>query len=630
MDSSKNNFEIRTAIFGIGIFAGAFRKHLPQYEFLKLFLDVVQKVEYNYVMNEPDPDILPFLPVYIQTLASLMAELDIISDGQLLRLQRVLVLLVKVFPKLSQLHHDIVIKIFTKALCEIVQCRKKSSSNFICVIVRQGVMWSCSCPYPVESDSESTEQKEKVSFKNYLPLWKGLLYNMHSRKCHLQSVLERETAVMFVDEFIKTLLYLIHKLNLELKPKQDALGFSDASAAYEVVQISDYEIYLNVADFYQKLLSEVDTALLKKWINMLIGQLISKSLKHPLISGFYKLLSSTLKVCDKLDYFIDHTLKEDIHACFQSLQSFIKDMLKKMKQFSGDLQIACLQVLLTAPCEIIGELLSLAVPAFLTLFSIGRSYFHLVKMGLDTLNRWKDKLPEDNINPFLEQVIPSLDSYLRSRSLQNIKTKVLTKTRKTKQVLNKVKVIVEVEPQLFKLQKAILTFVSKLNSDMCYTFVNTNSCFDPDIHITTRDLKISLPFEDCLATIYLDTLIPRVLELALHCSNRKIRMTSCELLHSLVIVFLGTCRKMDVSRQSELDPILDSLVRTLLRLSCDLDEPIQKLFEPLVLSLVRWYTHPLKSQSSQTQLVIEALMVSLTDDLLFSIIIFLGRNYPVA
>lgn len=608
-DNTKNNFEIRTAIRGLGIFSDVFKICLEANEILKLFISIMRKVEHDYVITEPDFDILSFLPIYIQTIASLTGALDFITDNQILCFQKMLILMVRTFPKLSQVYHELVVQVFVKTLYQIERT-KKSRGNFLAVIVRHGIIWSCSHPYPLNSEDNHDEKKQNTSYKSYLPLWSGLLNVFHSKKFHIQSNLEKETAEKFFDEFIITLLFLVNKLNLEVKPKEDFLVSSNPATAYDVVQISDYEIYLNVVDFYVELLQNADVALFTKWMQMYINEMIVKSVKQPFNSGFYKLLAAGLKISDELNYFSERKQKEDIETCFESVQTFIKNMLLKMKQFNGDLQIACLQLLLQAPCVLISELLPLTAPAFLTLFSIGRSYFHLVHMGLQTLTRWKNNLPEANMNAFLKQVIPPLDAYLRSKSLQNTKTKPLPKTRKTKQILNKVKILVETEPELFKLQKAILTFVSQLSSDLCYVFVNANSCVDPGTCITHKHLKIDLHYEDCLISVHLDGLVPRVLELALYCSNRKIRMTACELLHSIVMVFLGTRRKMDVEKHSELDAIFEKLVKASLSLGCDLDEPIQKLFEPLVLSLIRWFTHWYQVGTKHTEILIEALMVT--------------------
>lgn len=628
-DTTKNNYEIRCAIRAIGIFSDVFKIYLEPNEMLKLFMSVVGKVEHDYVVTEPEYDKLSFLPLYIESIASLMESLDFITDNQILCFQKILILMVKTFPKLSQVYHELVTQVFMKTLYQIERC-KKSRSNFIAIIVRQGVIWSCSHPFPLDSEeTDDNETTQKISYKTYLPLWSGLLKALHSKKFHLKSNLERNTAEKFFDEFIITLLYLINKLNLEVKPKDVSTVSSNPATTYDVVQISDYEIYLNVVDFYQKLFREIDADLFKKWLHMFINQMIMKSLKQPFNSGFYKLLSSALKISDELNYFSERNRKDDIETCFDSLQAFIKNMLVKMKQFNGDLQIACLQLLLQAPCDLIADLLPLTVSAFLTLFTIGRSYFDLVHMGLQTLTRWKNNIPEENMNAFLKQIIPALDSYLRSRSLQNSKTKSLPKTRKTKQILNKVKILVETEPELFKLQKAILTFISQLNTELCYDFVHANSCIDPGASITSRHLKISLPYENYSLEIYLDGLLPRILELALYCSNRKIRMTTCELLHSIIILFLGTSRKMDVAKRSELDAVFEKLVNASLRLGCDLDEPIQKLFEPLLLSLIRWYTHALQARSKQTAILIEALMVGFyMHRKMISKFLILGRHYP--
>lgn len=602
--STKNNFEIRTAIRGLGIFAEVFKINLHSNEILQIFISITRKVEYDYVITEPDYDILSFLPLYIETIGALMGSLNFVTDTQILCFQKILIFMVKTFPKLSQVYHELVVQIFVKTLYQI-----GDRKNFIAVLVRQGVIWSCSHKYPLNFEETDDDKNQNTNYKNYLPLWKGLLNVFHSKRFQLQSTLEREIAVKFFDEIIITLFYLMNKLNLEIKPKEDCTSYSNPATAYDVVQLSDYEIYLNVVDFYLELSQNFDENLFKKWMQMYINQMIVKSMKQPFNSGFYKLLGVALKISDDLNYFVEN---KEVENCFELTQTFIKNMLLKMKQFNGDLQIACLNLLLQTPCCLISEILLLTVPAFLTLFSIGKSYFNLVHKSLQTLTRWKNQLPEEKMNAFLEQIIPSLDAYLRSKSLENAKTKPMRKTRKTKQILNKVKILIETEPELLKLQKAILTFLSQLNSKLCYVFVDANGFIELGKPIKYKHLKLDLSYDDSSLTLYLDELLPRIFELALYCSNRKIRMTSCELLHAIVMLLLGTRRKMDIKKQSELDAVFERIVPVLLRLGCDLDEPIQKLFEPLMMSLIRWFTHRLQVRSKPTEILIEALMVSVT------------------
>lgn len=58
------------------------------------------------------------------------------------------------------------------------------------------------------------------------------------------------------------------------------------------------------------------------------------------------------------------------------------------------------------------------VGIFITVFHLGRSYIALANIGLSTLEKWQQHM-DDKVafEEFLLQVIPCLDSYLRSKSL---------------------------------------------------------------------------------------------------------------------------------------------------------------------------------------------------------------------
>jgi DNA-dependent protein kinase catalytic subunit len=51
------------------------------------------------------------------------------------------------------------------------------------------------------------------------------------------------------------------------------------------------------------ILLSVDCIQFEKWIQRFFYQVISESSRKPLVSGFYKLLTVALQLCDRLHYF---------------------------------------------------------------------------------------------------------------------------------------------------------------------------------------------------------------------------------------------------------------------------------------------------------------------------------------
>lgn len=61
----------------------------------------------------------------------------------------------------------------------------------------------------------------------------------------------------------------------------------------------------------------------------------------------------------------------------------------------------------------------------------------------------------------------------------------------------------------------------------------------------------------------------------------------------------------------ELNSMLTFLAMPLLQLSCDIDQVVRQLFEPLFLQLIHWYTSPTQLRGEHTGIIIETIMVSL-------------------
>lgn len=408
-----------------------------------------------------------------------------------------------------------------------------------------GVLWSCSNQHisAVEFSQEQSNEKI-VTIRNYLAYWKEILdisFNNNLDKYGFYLEDRKYTVERLTNELLKTLKILINKLNISVKPKEEDMAVTDFAQAFKVEKNSDYIIFLNVVDFYIEIFEYLDPKYYKKWISTIIDEMITKCLENQLVSGFYKLLSLGLRMARKLVWF--DKLNEgnaDVSNCYENLRTFLPLLLNTMMEFKDELLIACLQVLLEAPIELIKEFLPACEASFINIFTIGKTYLPLTHMGIETLERWQEMFEPEVINPMLVKVLPYLDSFLRSKSLGTHGTMPLEKRRKTVQALKKRKVFVELEPELVKVQRKILNFIGKQSLKNCHAYI-----FSEDITISDtmlgqyQHLKIPLPYEDLHFNINLDIFLTRIIDLALHSSDRKTRTNACELLQACVIVFLG-------------------------------------------------------------------------------------------
>lgn len=379
--------------------------------------------------------------------------------------------------------------------------------------------------------------------KNYFPLWKGLLkFSSNKEYEKLSCYTERtEIEARIVKELLRTLIILTGKLNTSVQLKEEHSAITELECVFQVKNHNDYAIFLNVVDFYEYIFQFTEARLFRKCLCKIIKILISKCIQYPLTSGFYKLLSSSLRISKKLCLFENNLNgNQDIQTCQETLSDFLIILLNKMSHYKDELLTACLCILLEAPAVLITEILPALVDPLKNIFDVGCSYISLVEMGLTALEHWQYTVDPDKFETVLEELIPSLDNFLRSKSLGGQTSSVIEKRRKTMQALKKRTIVLELQPELVKLQKRILYFIGRQNIKICNTFIFSNN-FYSDVGISGQNthLKVELPYQDGKLDIYLDKFFPRVIHLSLHCSDRRTRIMSCELFQALILLFLG-------------------------------------------------------------------------------------------
>ncbi|XP_044259527.1 DNA-dependent protein kinase catalytic subunit-like [Tribolium madens] len=607
------NYDKRLCLQGLSSFSGVYQLQLEQEEIRKVFALIIQNFEQIYILNlDPSADVLEFLPFYLQTVAKFL-QFKSVANNELFCLQKGTILLIKIFPQLPYYCHPLV----TEALILTFYYLSVNSENifdtFAENVIFQGVVWTCSHQHITEAELLETSSQKIVTIRDYINMWKALLKIVPVRRYDKFGIFLQERKyilVKVIDKLMRTLLILINKLNVSITLSDTTEAVTDIQSAYKLDAINDFAIFLNLVDFYEKIFEFIEPTVLKKSIYKLIHYLIVKCENHPLISGFYKLLSFCLKICKDISYF--NCSSEDATMCHLTLTKFLTSLLNKTQQFTGDLLIACLQVLLEYPILIIKDMLTACTSSFRTIFYVGRTSINLTHLALETLEYWQNEIDSDDFEPFLKKIIPQLDSYLQSKTLEGISTAVNDNRRKTSQALKKRKVLVNVEPELFQLQVKIIKFVGQQTSSLCEAFAISEDHADLTVWTNEQHLKIALPYEDIKVQVYLDKFLPRIVNVALNSSDRKTRITACELLQATVMIFLGTTKQMSLSGLSDLNELLKHVSVPLLRLGCDMDQVVEQLFRPLCFQLIHWYTHPVQSRSGHSAIVIESILESMT------------------
>jgi len=360
--------EVRIAIRGFGAMAAAC-KLLAEPKYLSELFDLVmQRTESSYDTRDrlKRREVLEHLPNYVESLSKIMNQLDEISGIQLQSLQTIIVILIKDFHYLSSSHHAIVANALIESFLNLQKLGGKVLDNVLEAVIWQGILWTCShqLVYDMKENLENVKDwKETITYQRYLPLWRQLLTSSN-----------KEMSKLLYSFFIKDLFLIIDKLDLSTRKRRfnddnsDAdreFFFSDPSLSLEPVRAENFQILYNLVQFYSDTIKSQSKECLRdnfaEWLELWIEKVIQLSMKHPLVSGFLQLLEVALRVINQLEL--------NNEKIVDPLSNFVKSILMmRCHQMSGELQVACLQVVFQVPTVILKAFISELIPIFIVGF----------------------------------------------------------------------------------------------------------------------------------------------------------------------------------------------------------------------------------------------------------------------
>lgn len=409
------------------------------------------------------------------------------------------------------------------------------------------------------------------------------------------------------------------KLNLTVKKRiyRDDVGndqelfFSDPNYDLEPVRVKDFHIFFNLVSFYQDILRGQSLDSHKqhflKWINQFIEELISKSFKYPLVSGFVKLLQVVLSIANWVNYF-GNDFYEDSLINHNAVYFYLNLSIRKAQQSSGELRIACLKLLFTAPACMLQTLVNDMIPVFQIAFEIGKSNASLfiARMALKAIERYLTSVSRtsNETQEFLRAVLPYFDAYLQGFKNDLVKSVEVARNRthgskRTAQKLIKIK-----ENDLMKFQKRIILFLGTLPPEYCqYLLQNSENASLVKCN-TTETIRLTLYGDktNFNPVIYLDTLIPRICEIAKSTTDRQKKMTACEIIQATILYLVGS-----VNQQGNAH-LWPELCKLMLELGCDGDVGVQQMFEPLVMQTVRYLSGRSQMKNKKSEILLKSLL----------------------
>uniref|UniRef100_A0A087Y0R2 DNA-dependent protein kinase catalytic subunit n=1 Tax=Poecilia formosa TaxID=48698 RepID=A0A087Y0R2_POEFO len=666
--------ELSIAIRGYGFFAAPCKKVCPQDVDL-MYTELIQRCKQMYLTeSDGEDDSFYQLPSFLDSIASVLIHLDKIPEVYTPLLERLLVVQIDTFPQYSERMQFACSRSILKVFVAVASKGPVLWSFISSVAVHQGLIRVCSKPITLSEDSSSESAEVRTgkwkvpASANYLPLYKGLLdCDQLKDSGFLDGAFLSQNAALgslsrlLYDELVKSILRIVEKLDLSVQkiatgeeaPDDAAhvLPSSDPTANLLPNKIKDFTAFINLVDFCSELLLNTHVENFQSWMYPLSHELILHSIRNPLVSGFYKLLSVAMKIAKRIKYYQGVGVRSsastqddtDRSACFALFSKFGKEVCVRMKQYKDELLASCLTFVLSLHHNIVALDMKAYCPALETALRLGLSHIPLANAALDALEDWSFCLPPDTMQPCYADILPLLDGYLkttsssdkdesnwevmssmssrRDKGYSRVMTRLLKKSNQLSMedaplAMLRVRVVKLLGHLGGKLNRNLVTVVS--SEEMMKKFVAWDS---------EKRLSFAVPFSDMKPVIYLDPFLPRISELALSTSDRQTKVAACELLHSLVVYMVGKSAQM-VEGENRLPPMYKlhkKLFPVLLRLACDVDQVTRQLFEPLVMQLIHWFTNNKKFESQDTVAVLEAILDGVIDPTDSTLRDFCGR-----
>ncbi|KAF9937669.1 hypothetical protein BGZ67_001000 [Mortierella alpina] len=491
-------------------------------------------------------------------------------------------------------------------------------------------------------NEQSTEDTAWHSYTIYLFLWRNLFkptsLSKELNRVHEEiSIEEQEKFLRIVYgstmESFKRLVTLLNlsvsdsEMDLDDGPSLDALQVQSASdsptgpASGDIAKMQancakDFIIFQNLTEFWQIFLPEIRPDLFARWAFVIGDTLIDLSARHPLAE-------------DEL---------VDTKRAAALFRKYIREVLARLEQYKDDLLASCLHLVLSSPSALTDST-SIIAPIQLAL-KLGLGYFPLASIGLDAIERWIDIVNGDQESWF-GRVLPPLNDYLMVQVTSvdekdeadtfavKSKKRIPSPYQTYKAVARRAFLLTSPEQiqSLRDLQLRILKLLGRQAQHNKLILEGQLSQLDGAKKVSLDLLawdpeprvKLKIPFQEMKTELQLDEMLPRIVDLAENSLNRQIKVASCELLHSLVILMIGSsafrARDAQDPKKSPFHKIYLKVFPALLRLAVDVDQVSRSLYRPLVSQLIHWLTNGAQYENPETIALLSCCMDAACDTL---------------
>uniref|UniRef100_A0A0P4W3R0 non-specific serine/threonine protein kinase n=1 Tax=Scylla olivacea TaxID=85551 RepID=A0A0P4W3R0_SCYOL len=652
LETGKSTNQVSLAVKGYGLLSGACRILLSPMEVHTMFLQVLSASHHAfYQSSEMLENKLSNLPSYIEALADIICNMSTINVGIVENMLQLALALVENFPSVSVYKTFLAYRALFK-LFYAIHGKAEYFQDFIHSFVYKSVIHTCSHAPEIDSlkkeselwkesnDSEESGgkwegfKKEAVTYKNYLPLWKAIMMPEKVSYVKIPGVsttILTEISSKLYSEYITSTIEIAEKLDLSTFKQEEIetnditsddgdVATSDPISGLSAKTPKDFQVYMNVIALLEEVLPLQYEDQLQGHVSRLCWFFIRCSSEQPLVSAHYTSLTTILVCAQKMRYF-EKTKDPEVETLIHLITSYVKDVLQRCRQLRDQLLASCLTLILKLPVCIVIEIFPRLIVPLQMALHLGVSYLPLAEVCIAALCKWTHILPSDILHQHLPAVLPLLLPYLRSKETGEVEvqTRVITvkmayanQRRKVDQ--KKILASKQVDATAMKrVQSLILQLIGGLDPSLGQYVIPQDAdslaaaavCWDSQKHI-----RFAMPFGQAKIDIYLDDLLPRVVDLALNSSDRQTKVAASELLHSIIILMIGTGSQQQEGIQAKypMAALYHHIFQAMLQLACDPDQVTRQLFFTLTHQTIHWFTNNKKNENPDTAVLLESIM----------------------
>lgn len=307
-------------------------------------------------------------------------------------------------------------------------------------------------------------------------------------------------------------------------------------------------------------------------------------------------------------------VQDERAAAFVLVSKTAREVLAAIREYKGELLRDCLEFVLSLPTDFVD--VRMLVGAFQTTLRLGVSDAGLAVVGLNALEYWHRVAPRA-LDRVLGAIIPTLNDYLLVRESEGLDEDAVAEEFTAKAVglipgavsaqrrppsrSGRKRQDVRLETGALGLsnrdvQLRVIRFLGRIGgANHAMVKDDLEAAAEKSLTIKwdqTERVKFGVSFADVKTEVYLDSLLPRIIELASSSANRQSKVAACEALHSLVHHILGTAVAQTHIGDYTMEAVYERLFPAILRLAVDGESVARQLFEPLAFQLVRWFSRP--------------------------------------